>query len=109
MHTDEFEISLFRELKVCGNTILRIKKTLTLMEQKHTKTTEVFIEEFRNGKLDSDVINRDDYLAWENTYESLKQWQDLERQYQEQFRIMKISKITSAPEKQGGTKAPEIK
>lgn len=90
MHTDEFEISLHRELKVCGNTIQRIRKTLGLMEQKYHKTTEAFIEEYRNGKLDADLDNKDDYRAWESSYTSLKQWQDLERQYQEQFRIMKI-------------------
>ncbi len=43
MHTDKFEISLHRELKVCGNTIQRIRKTLELMEQKYHKTTEAFI------------------------------------------------------------------
>ena len=90
MHTDEFEISLSRELKVCENTIKRIKKTLGLMEQKHHKTTEAFIEEYRSGKLDADTENGDDYRAWENTYESLRKWQDLERQYQEQYVKMKI-------------------
>ncbi len=73
MHTDEFEISLFRELKVCGNTIKRIRKTLDLMEQKHGKTTEAFIEEYRSGKLDHDIKNKDDYLVWGNSYESFKQ------------------------------------
>ncbi len=91
MHTDEFEISLLRELKVCGNTIQRIKKTLALMEQKHHKTTGSFIDEYRTGRLNDDPDNRDDYAAWEGSYESLLQWQDLERQYQEQLRIMKVS------------------
>ena len=90
MHTDEFEISLSRELKVCENTIQRIRKTLGLMEQKHHKTTEAFIEECRSGKLAADTANTDDYRVWEDSYESLRKWQDLERQYQEQFRKMKI-------------------
>ncbi len=92
MHTDEFEISLSRELKVCGNAIQRIKKTLDLMEQKHCKTTKAFIEEYKSGKLLVDPGSKDDYRAWESSYESLKEWQSLERQYQEQYRIMKISK-----------------
>ena len=91
MHTDEFEISLFRELKVCGNTIQRIKKSLSLMEKKHKKSTETFREEYRSGKLADDVNNKDEYAAWWSSCESLKQWQDLERQYQEQFHAMKIS------------------
>jgi len=90
MHTDEFEISLHRELKVCENTIQRIKKTLGLFEQKHHKTTEAFIEEYRNGKLAVDTENADDYRVWEDSYESLRKWHDLERQYQVQFLKMKI-------------------
>ncbi len=90
MHTDEFEISLFRELKVCGNAIKRIEKFLDMMERKHKKTTESFIEEYRRGALDKEGAFQDDYRVWESSYESLRQWQNLERQYQEQFRIMKI-------------------
>jgi len=90
MDTDEFGISLARELKVCGNTIRRIKKTLLLMEQKHGKTTEEFIREYRSGEPAGDPGNKDDYVMWDDTYESLKRWQDLERQYQEQFRVMKM-------------------
>ncbi len=90
MHTDEFEISLHRELKVCESAIQRIKKTLSLMEQKHHKTTEAFIEEYRSGKPDADKEHEDDYRVWESSFESLRKWQDLEQQYREQFRKMKI-------------------
>jgi len=90
MHTDEFEISLFRELKVCGNTIKRIMKFLDMMERKHMKSTASFIDEYRSGTLNRESEFKDEYMAWESSYESLILWQDLERQYQEQFRIMKI-------------------
>jgi hypothetical protein len=90
MHTDEYEISLHREIKVCENTIARIRKTLGLMEQKHRKTTESFIEEYRSGKLSGDAANTDDFRVWSDSYESLVRWQDLERQYREQLRKMKI-------------------
>ena len=102
MQSDEFEMSLLRELKVCGNTIQRIKKTLTLMEQKHRKPTDTFIDEYRAGRLNDHPENKDDYAAWESSYESLIRWQDLERQYQEQLRIMKISGINH-PSDSGGT------
>ncbi len=96
MHTDEFEISLSRELKVCSNTIHRIRKSLSLMEEKHKKSTAIFMEEYRNGKLTADKNNSDDYAAWWSSCESLKQWQELERQYQEQFHTMKISRKKAA-------------
>jgi hypothetical protein len=89
MHSNEFEISLLRELKICGNTIHRIKKTLALMEQKHHKTTDTFIEEYHTGSLNNDSDNKDDYSAWESSYESLTRWQNLERLYQEQLNVMK--------------------
>ena len=101
MHTDEFEISLFRELKVCTNTIHRIRKSLSLMEEKHKKSTEFFLEEYRSGKLAADTTNSDDYAAWWSSCESLKQWLDLERQYQEQFRAMRISVKTAAKQTGG--------
>jgi hypothetical protein len=106
MHTDEYEISLLRELKVCGNTIQRIKKTLTLMEQKHHKNTDTFIEESRTGRLSDDPDTKDDYAAWQSSYESLIQWQNLERQYQEQLRIIKITGKKIPSQQQGGTKMP---
>ena len=90
MHTDEFEISLSRELNVCKNTIQRIQKSLGIMERKHNKTTEVFIQELLNNTLTGHPENKEDYDAWQSSYESLKKWEELERQYQEAFRKMKI-------------------
>ncbi len=90
MRNDEFEISPLRDLKICGNAIKRIVEFLNMMERKHKKNTASFIEEYQNGTLDKESEFKDDYTAWESSYESLKQWQDLERKYQEQLRIMKI-------------------
>jgi len=89
MHTDEYEISLSRELAVCRSTIQQIKKTLQLLEQKHKKTTALFLEELRTGRLIKDPDLREDYDAWQSSSESLFHWEDLERQYQEVYRMMK--------------------
>ena len=77
---------LSRELSVCRNTIKRIKKTLELMEQKHNRTTEAFMEELRSGRLRENVDLEDDYEAWKNSYESLRKWEDLKQQYTEACR-----------------------
>ncbi len=90
MHTDEFEISLSRELNVCKNTIQRIRKSLGLLERKHNKTTEDFMQELLNNKLTGQPEYKDDYDAWQSSYESLKRWEELERQYREAFQMMKI-------------------
>ena len=43
MHTDEYEISLSREIDVCRGRVRAIKKTLYKMEQKYGITTEQFL------------------------------------------------------------------
>ena len=89
MHTDEYEISLYRELAVCKNTIQRIKKSLGILERKHNKTTDAFIAEYRSGKLAQHPEFKDDYKAWQSSYDSLKRWEELEKQEQDAYRIIK--------------------
>lgn len=90
MNSNEFEVSLSQELNVCKNTIQRIQKSLAILERKHNKTTEVFIQELHNNTLTGHPEYREDYDAWQSSYESLKKWEELERQYKEAFRMMKI-------------------
>ncbi len=87
MHTDEYEISLHRELTVCKSTIKRIKEFFAIMERKHNKTTEQFVEEYDGGKLSG---NEEDYTAWRANYDSLKSWEKLQQEYEELLRLMKI-------------------
>lgn len=61
MHADEFEISLARELRVCKNTINKIKKSLDRLERKHNETTQIFIEELRCGTLSNHPTATSDY------------------------------------------------
>ncbi len=90
MHTDEYEISLSRELDVCRSTIKRIRKTLELLEQKHRLTSEAFMKEALMGRLAPDPDLREDYEAWQSSCESLKKWEELEKQYIQIFNSMKI-------------------
>lgn len=83
LHTDEYALSLSRELAVCRSAIKRIRKTLELLEQKHHKTTEAFLAELQAGALAGQTENRDDFEAWQSSHASLKQWEDLEKQYQD--------------------------
>lgn len=90
VRTDEEGISLSRELTVCRNAIQRIRKTLQLFEQKHHKTTEVFMKEIRSGKPAGHPDLKDDYDAWQSSYESLRSWEGLEKQYQEACNMRKL-------------------
>ncbi len=90
MHTDEFEISLSRELAVCKSAMKRIKEFLAIMERKHNMSTEEFIKKLRDGTLSP--AYKDDYEAWKNNHESLKQWEELQKQYEETSHVMRISR-----------------
>ena len=90
MPYDEYEISLSRELNVCKNTIQRINKSLGILERKHHKTTEVFMQELLDNELAGHPEYKEDYDAWQSSYASLKKWEELERQYQKALRTMKI-------------------
>jgi len=87
---DEYEISLSRELNVCKNTIQRIQKSLGILERKHNMTSEAFIKELRNNTLADHPEYKEDYDAWQSSYESLKRWEELERKYRDEFQRMKI-------------------
>lgn len=87
MHTDEFEISLARELKVCNSAIKKIQKFLSRMEEKYTTTTKDFAEGYLNGKFSA---NNKDYAAWFNNYEALSRWERRRMDFKEIFYRMKI-------------------
>jgi hypothetical protein len=96
VHTEGYEISLSRDLSVCRSTIKRIHKTLELLEQKHNLTTEAFMEEVRTGRLREDPDLKDDHEAWKSSCESLKKWEELEKQYVEMYKTHETSEPHSA-------------
>lgn len=87
MHTDEYEISLSRELDVCNKTIRKIRKTLRKMEKKYDMPTEEFSEGYRKGRFPAD---NKDFEAWFNGYEALKSWEKRKADFEEIFYRMKI-------------------
>ncbi len=87
MHTDEYGISLLREIDVCRGIIRKAEKTLAAMEGKYRLGTEEFIEDFRNGKL---AGNNEDYAFWINAHETLCRWNETLKEYQQILRRLKI-------------------
>lgn len=87
MHTDEYEISLLREVHVCERAVGEIKKRLAMLERKYKMTTDVFIGEY---KISEEPPENDDFSAWVIHYESLKKFEALRGQYSELLRKMKI-------------------
>ena len=73
MHTDEYEISLSREIDVCRNRVRAIKKTLCKMEHEYGITTEQFLDDLKN---ESNPVSGSDASKWVENCEALKVWQD---------------------------------
>ncbi len=87
MHTDEYEISLRRELNACEKQLTKIKKRLAHFEKKYDMETGVFVAEFRCGGVEG---QKDDLGVWMKEYEVLKKWETLRDQYAELLRKMKV-------------------
>jgi hypothetical protein len=91
MHTDEYEISTYRELDVCSASIKKIKNSITAFEKKYNLTTEIFLKRCKK----EDILENKDFTLWIEKCEWLKKWQKRENQYIELLRIMKISRDIS--------------
>lgn len=87
MHTDEYEISLSRELSVCKSTIQKIQKSLRNFENKYEQSTDEFIEGYQNKKYSA--VNKD-FLKWFNNFEALRRWEKRKSDFEEIFYRMKI-------------------
>jgi hypothetical protein len=87
MHTDEYEISLSRELDVCKKTIRKLQKSLHVMEKKYNTTTDKFVEEYPGNRFPS---GNKDFIGWISNYEALRKWEERKREFEEIFHRMKI-------------------
>jgi hypothetical protein len=86
MHTDEYEISLARELKVCESAIRKATRYLALMNTKYDLETASFIEQYNSGALGKSR----EFNAWAESYKALQEWETRRKQYEDLLRTMKI-------------------
>jgi hypothetical protein len=87
MHTDEYEISLSRELNVCRKKVDALQKKLSFMEKKFNMLTGTFLKDFNDAKIDT---HNNDFISWFNDCDALRKWQESLKQYEEIFFSMKI-------------------
>lgn len=87
MHTDEYEISLSRELNICEKTIRKLQKSLHTMERKYNTTTDEFVEAYRSNRFPS---QDKDFISWISNYEAFKKWEKRKKEFEEIFHRMKI-------------------
>jgi hypothetical protein len=87
LHTDEYEIALFREVDVCSGQIRRHQRLLDSMEQRHNMTTAVFLDRARLGDLPAAL----DFKEWQGHADALQRWQETRDEYERLLGVMKIS------------------
>jgi two-component SAPR family response regulator len=87
LHTDEYEIALFREVDVCKGHVLKHQHLLDKMEERHGMTTAVFLERKRLNEL----TENPDFKEWHEGIEALRRWSETRDEYERLLGIMKIS------------------
>lgn len=85
LQTDEYRISISREITVCRNMIDRQKKHQARFEKQYGISTEEMIK--KEG-LNIEIKVRD-MDEWRNEYEGLLAWQQRLREYEEAYEALR--------------------
>lgn len=85
LQTDEYTISISREITVCKNMIDRQEKELSLFEKQYGISTEQLLA----GEMPKTGGAARDLEAWRNGYEGLLAWRQRLREYEEAYNALK--------------------
>jgi len=88
MHTDEYEISLAREINVCERVVKETRKKLALRRQRFGTDYPRAVQAAAEGSLTIDQV---ELAAWREDFEALPQWEQRLDQYREALAVMRIS------------------
>ena len=86
MHTDEYEISLLKEVAVCGGYIVSLQNKLHQLEKKYHLTSDEVVQ--GNGRTASPLDDHD-RTQWIDTYHALISWKKRKAEYEELHLQMK--------------------
>jgi hypothetical protein len=83
MHTDEYEISIGREISLCRKLIRRLKSSIQKREKRYGISTEGLLK-----GLDQERLNETnpDFLKWSRDYRELRNWERMLVQYEEELK-----------------------
>lgn len=85
LQTDEYGISISREITVCKNMIDRQQKALFRFEKRYDISTQQIVA----GELPEGGGKASDLDEWRNGYEGLLAWQQRLREYEEAYKALK--------------------
>lgn len=86
MHTDEYEISVGREITHCRKLIKCLKNAILDRERKYGMSTETFLEAFRSNPQE---MNAPDFVKWHEDQSELRKWLQVLGEYEEAYRSLK--------------------
>ncbi len=79
MHTDEYEISIGREVNLCRKLIQKLRSAIRKHEKQHGMTTEEFLLRPAEGGT---VESRPDFMKWRKDYTELQFWENMLGEYE---------------------------
>ena len=85
MHTDEYEISIGREIAFCRKMIRQLKDSLERREKQCGMTTEEFLHALKNGSLSE----QNPVKNWNQEYQELQYWKKSLTEYEEALERLK--------------------
>ena len=85
MHTDEYEISIGREIAFCRKMVRKLKDSLERREKQCGMTTEAFLQTLEEGcRSEQHPIQ-----SWSLEYQELQYWQKMLTEYEEALESLK--------------------
>jgi hypothetical protein len=86
METDEFEISLSRELAVCASKIRKLREALSHLERKHGCSTRDVVVSGAPGML---TLSAEERAHWLEQSEALRRWEERRDEFERLYRHFK--------------------
>lgn len=87
MHTDEYEISISREIQVCRNRIERSEKAISDLQKRHKWLISVI-----SGDVPCDSANEAVWAEWQELNEGLNAWRQRLKEYEEAYSAIRSRK-----------------
>ena len=85
MHTDEYEMSIGREIALCRRMVRQLQDSIARREKQCSMTTEAFLQALEEGCLPEQHPTQ----SWKQEYQALQHWQKPLTQYEEALESLK--------------------
>jgi hypothetical protein len=86
MHTDEYEISIGREIALCRKMVRKLKDSLERREKQWGMTTEAFLKAPEGACLSE----QHSIQSWNQEYQELQYWQKMLTEYEKALESLKF-------------------